>query len=230
MRRVLFIPVAAALLFASVACGGDSGDVPSDAIAVVGGQTVAKDDFDRLLDQARANSRGSRRPFPKPGTPQYVQIHDQLVQFLVRRAQLAEEAEERGLEVSDEQVERRREELVQQFFRGDDELYDKHLEKTGVTEEQLRADIKASMIQEALFKDVAKDVKVSEAELRKHYRKNERRYSGPYEQVKKRVRQDLLQRKRSVASAKYVQRIARSQEVRYQQGFAPRTSRQSRGS
>jgi hypothetical protein len=230
MRRVLIIPVAAALLFAAVACGGDSGDVPSDAIAVVGGQTVTKTDFDRLLEQARANSRGSRRPFPKPRTPQYVQIHDQLVQFLVRRAQLAQEAEERGLEVSGEQVERRRKQLVKQFFGGDDELYDKHLEKTGVTEEQIRADLKASMIQEALFKDVAKDVKVSDAELRKHYRKNERRYSRPYEQVKKAIRQDLLERKRSAASAKYVQRIALSQDVRYQQGFAPRGSRQRRGS
>lgn len=230
MRRILIIPVAAALLFASVACGGDSGDVPSDAIAVVGGQTVEKADFDRLLDQARANSKRSRHPFPKPGTPQYVQIHDQLVQFLVRRAQLAQEAEERGLEVSGEQVERRRKQLVQQFFGGDDELYDKHLAKTGATEEQIRADLKASMIQEALFKEVGKGVKVSEAELRTHYRKTKRRYSGPYEQVKGAVREALLQRKRSVASAKYVQRIARSQDVRYQQGFAPRSTRQGRGS
>jgi hypothetical protein len=86
------------------------------------------------------------------------------------------------------------------------------------------------MIQEALFKDVAKRVKVSEAELRKHYRKNERRYSAPYEQAIEAVRKDVLQRKRSVASAKYVQRLARSQDVRYQDGFAPRASRQGRGS
>jgi hypothetical protein len=230
VRRIFIIPVVAAVLFASVACGGESGDVPSDAVAVVGGQTVAKADLERLLDQARANSRESRRPFPKPGTPQYVQIHDQLVQFLVRRAQLAQEAEERGIEVSDEQVERRRKDLVQRFFGGNDELYDKHLEKTGVTEEQLRADIKASMIQEALFKEVAKGIKVSEAELRKHYRKNKRKYSAPYEQVKASVREDLLQRKRGVATAKYVQRLARSQDVKYQQGFGPRSSRQGRGS
>jgi SurA-like protein len=230
VRRVLIIPVAAVFLLASVACGGDSGDVPSDAIAVVGKQTVEKADLDRLLDQARANSRESRRPFPKPGSPQYVQIHDQLVQFLVRRAQLAQEAEERGLEVSDEQVERRREQLVQQFFGGDGNLYDRHLEKNGLTEEQLRADLKASMIQEALINDVAKGVKVSEGELRNYYRKNARRYSGPYEEVKKAVREALLQRKRSAASAKYVERIARSQDVTYQQGFAPRSSRQRRSS
>jgi hypothetical protein len=230
VRRILILPVAAAVLFASVACGGDSGDARRDALAVVGGQTVAKADLDRLLEQARANSRESRRPFPKPGTPQYVQIHDQLVQFLVRRAQLAQAAEERGIEVSGEQVERRHKELVEQFFGGDGELYDKHLEKTGVTEEQTRADLKASMIQEALFKDVAKGVKVSEAELRKHYRKNERRYSAPYEQVKEAVRKDVLRRKRGVATAKYVQRLARSQDVRYQDGFAPPSSRQGRAS
>jgi hypothetical protein len=230
MRRIIIIPVAAAFLFASVGCGGESGDLPADAIAVVGGQSVAKADLDRLLDQARGNAKSSRRPFPKPGTPQYVQIRDQLVQFLVRRAQVARAAEERGIEVSDEQVEQRHKQLLQQYFGGDDELYDKHLEKTGATEDQLRGDLEASMIQEALFKDVGKGVKVSEAELRKHYRKNKQRYSGPYEQVKRAVREALLQRKRSVASAKYVQRIARSQDVKYQEGFAPRSTRQGRRS
>jgi foldase protein PrsA len=328
MRRILILPVAAAFLFASVACGGDAADELSDAIAVVGGQTVAKADLDRLLEQSRANSRESRRPFPKPGTPQYVQIRDQLVQFLVRRAQLAQEADEREIEVSNEQVEQRHKELLQQYFGGDDELYAKHLEKTGVSDEQARADIKASMIQEALFKDVAKGVRASEAELRKHYRKNARQYSAParrsirqivlareqkalawsvaaqlragasfarlarlhsqdpranaggrielskgrihaldavafsiaahkisgpvrtrfgwhviealgpvrpagtlpYEQVKGAVREDVLQRKRSVASSAYAQRLARSQDVRYQPGFAPRSTRQGRGS
>lgn len=205
----------------AAACGGDSGHVPSDAIAVVGAQTVAKADLARLFDQARANSRESRRPFPKPGTPQYSQIHDQLVQFLVRRAQLAVEAHARGIEISDEQVDERHDDLVLRYFGGSEELYDKQLKKNGVTEEQARADLEAALIQEALLADVGKDVKVNEAEIRRYYAKNRRKYERPYEQVKKAVREELLRTRRNEASSKYLVRLARKNNVQYQIGFAP---------
>jgi SurA N-terminal domain len=222
VRRMLVLPVAAAVLFGASACGSDSSNVPSDAIAVVGEQTVAKADLDRLVAQARANSNESRRPFPKPGTPQYSQIREQLVQFLVRRAQLAVEAEARGIEISDEQVEQRRDELVQRYFGGSEELYDKQLEKNGLVDEQVRADIEASLIQEALLADVGNDVKVSEAELRRYYTKNRRKYARPFGQVKKAVRGALLQTKRNEARSKYLVRLARKNNVQYQVGFAPR--------
>lgn len=315
------VALAAALLLFAVACGGDSSKVPSDAVAVVGGeQAVAKGDLDRLFDQARANSRASRHPFPKPGSPQYSQMRAQLVQFLVRRAQFAAEADARGIEISDEQVERRRGELVERYFGGSEKLYAKQLEKSGVTDEQTRADLKATLIEEALLGEVGKDVKVSEAELRRYYAKNKREYATPasreirqillkpeqgalarrladelrsgasfvqlarrhsqdprskegggrlelpkgqsgaldkvvfsipaheisdpvrtpfgwhviealgpvqrakarpYKQVRTAIREELLQAKRAEASAKYLERLARKHDIRYQVGFAP---------
>jgi foldase protein PrsA len=179
LRRLSVLPIAAAAVFVAAGCALDSGGVPSNAIAVVGDQTVTKSDLDRVLDQARANARESSRPFPKPGTAQYRQIREQVVQYLVRRAQLAAEAEARDIEVSDEQIEQRRRLMVRQYFGGNEDLYRKQLEKTGGTEEQARAEIEATLIQEALFKDVAKDVQVSEAEMRRHYGKNKQKYSTP---------------------------------------------------
>jgi hypothetical protein len=221
-RRILILPIAAIALVVAAACGSDSGDVPLSAIAVVGGQTVMKAELDRILDETRANSKQSRRPFPKPGTQQYAQIREQLVQFLVRRAQFAEAADERGIEISDELVEQRRNGVIQQFFGGQGELYEKHLEKNGLTDEQTRADIKASLIQEALLRDVNNGIEVSEAEARKHYRKNKRQFAKSYKQVREAVREDLLQRKRNAASSKYVDRLVRDHDVKYQNGFAPR--------
>jgi parvulin-like peptidyl-prolyl isomerase len=189
VRRGFLLLVFAVVLLAAAACGGGSEKVPSDAIAVVDGQTVAKADLDRLFRQARANSRASGRPFPKRGTAQYSQIRDQLVQFLVRRAQLAAEADRREIDIS-EQVEQRQQELVEQYFGGNEALYAKRLKKNGLTEEQARADLEASLIQDALFEDVGvEDVKVSEAEMRRHYRKNRQTYATP---AQRELRQILL--------------------------------------
>lgn len=236
LPRIVVFATAAAVLVVATACGGDSGEVPLNGIAVVGKQSVTKGELDRLLDQTRANSKQSRRQFPKPGTRLYVQIREQLLQFLVRRAQFAEEAHRRGIEISDEQVEQQRQGLIQQFFGGNAELYARNLEKNGVSDEQTRADIRASLIKEALLRDVNKGIEVSEAEVRKHYRKNKRQFADPdrrsgpaqpgktptYKEVREEVREDLLRRKRSAASSKYVLKLVRDHDVKYQSGFAPR--------
>jgi parvulin-like peptidyl-prolyl isomerase len=180
LGRILIIPVAAALLFVGAACGGgDDGDVPSNAVAVVGDQTVTKAEFDRLLNQARSSYKESKRKFPEPGTDEYVQLRDQIVSYLVQRAQFAEEAEERDIEVSEEQVDKRLNQLVQQFFDGNKKKYEQQLKENGVTEDQVRSDIEAQLIQEELFKEVTKDVKVSDAEAQKYYRENKEQYSTP---------------------------------------------------
>jgi foldase protein PrsA len=182
LARYIILPVAAAtLLLAGVACGGGGDDdVPSNAVAVVGGdETVTKAEFDRLLNQARQSYQDSKRPFPKAGTDEYVQLRDQIVQYLVRRAQFAAEADGRGIEVSSEQIDKRLDQLVQQYFQGNKKRYEESLEKNGVSNEQVRDDIEAQLLQEELFKDVTKDVKVSNAELQKYYNENKQQYSTP---------------------------------------------------
>lgn len=184
LRRYIILSVAAAaLLLASVACGGGGGDdddVPSNAIAVVGGdQTVTKADFDRLMNQAQKSYQDSKRPFPKAGTEEYVQLRDQIINYLVRRAQFAEEADSRGIEISDDEVDKRLDQLVQQYFQGKRKQYEEQLKKTGASEDQVRQDIEAQLLQDELFKDVTKDVKVSNAELLKYYNENKQQYSTP---------------------------------------------------
>jgi parvulin-like peptidyl-prolyl isomerase len=180
-RYSLLFIASATLLLAGVACGGGgSDDVPSNAIAVVGGgETITKAEFDRLLDQARQSYKDSKRPFPKAGTDEYVQLRDQIVQYLVRRAQFKAEAEERGIEISGEQIDKRLDQLIQQYFQGNKKRYEAQLKKNGVSNEQVRSDIEAQLVQEELFKDVTKDVEVTKAEMLKYYNENKQQYSTP---------------------------------------------------
>jgi parvulin-like peptidyl-prolyl isomerase len=181
LRSHILLPIAAAsLLLVAVACGGgDSDDVPSNSIAVVGDQKISKAQYDRLLNQARSSYKEQKRPFPQSGTEDYVQLRDQIVQYLVRRAQFAEEAKSRGIEVSDEQVDKRLKQLVQQYFQGSQKRYEQSLKENGASNEQVREDIEAQLVQEQLFQDVTKDVKVNDAEMRKYYRENKQQYSTP---------------------------------------------------
>ena len=188
MRHIVIVFIAATVLLGTTGCGGSDGP-PKDAVAVVGDETVTKEQLDRVLAQTRANAKQGRRKFPKEGTPQYRRIRDQLIQYLVRRAQLAAAADERDIEISDEEVEQRRKLLVAQAFGGSEKRYRERLAKQGMSEEQARADLEASLIQQELFNSLAKDVKVTDAEVRKHYDKNRRRYATA---ARREIRQILV--------------------------------------
>jgi SurA N-terminal domain/PPIC-type PPIASE domain len=225
VRHIFVVFIVAALVFGGVGCAGSDG-TPKDAVAVVGNEAVTKQDLHQLLERARANAKQNRRPFPKQGTPQYRRLRDQLVQYLVGRAQLAADARDRGIEISDEEIEQKRNVVVETYFGGSEKRYRERLAKEGVTDDQARADLEASLLQEELVKDVSKDVKVTNAEVRKHYNKNKRKYSTggkthPYAEVKEQIRKELLQARRSEASSKYLDEIARKKNVDYEAGYAP---------
>ena len=201
--RVFVLFIAAAALLGATGCGGSDG-VPKDAVAVVGDETVTKEELDQVLAQARANAKQSGRPFPKKGTPQYRQIRDQLVEYLVRRARLAEAAEERGIEISDEELEQRRKQLVGQYYGGSEKRYREALAKQGISEKQARADLESSLVQQELFKDVGKGVKVTEAEMRKHYQKNKVRYATG---ARRQIRQILLRKDQRALAERLVDQL-----------------------
>ena len=176
ISRVLVLP---ALLLALLAagCGGGSESVPADAVAVVDGNEIAKSDFDALMEQARKSYANQKRDFPKAGTPEFQTLRNQAVQFLVQREQFELEAEELGIEVTDKQVEDRLAQIKQQYFSGDAKKYEEQLKEQGLTDKQVRADIRAQILSEKIFEAVTKDVKVTDEEIEKYYAANKEQFS-----------------------------------------------------
>jgi parvulin-like peptidyl-prolyl isomerase len=173
---VLLVPLT---LLAS-ACGGEEeGSVPADAVAVVGDAEVPKSEFDALIAQAKRSYKQQKRDFPKAGTPEYATLKNQAVAFLVQRAQFEQQAAELDVEISDKQVDARLEQIKKQYFGGDQKRYDAQLKEQGLTEEQVRRDIRAQLLQEELSKKVTSGVKVSDAEVKAHYEKNKDQYGQP---------------------------------------------------
>lgn len=160
-------------------CGGGSDSVPQDAVAVVDGQTIAKADYEGLLKQAKTSYKNQKRDFPKAGSQEYQTLKNQAVSFLVQREQFEQQAKSLGVEITDKQVDDRLAQIQKQYFGGDKKKYEKQLADQGLSDAQVRKDIRAQIVSEKIFEQVARDVKVTDQQVADYYAKNKAQYSQP---------------------------------------------------
>ncbi|HET8653593.1 MAG TPA: peptidylprolyl isomerase [Gaiellaceae bacterium] len=183
MRRVFStVFLALGLAVFAVACGGSDGGsdaVPANSVAVVGDQAIPKSEFDDLIAYAKKSYDAQKREFPKVGTPEYVQLRDQAMRFLVQRTQFEVKADDLDIDVSDDAVDKRIDQYIKERHQGDKKKFDAELKAQGLSPEQARDIIRANLVQEAIFNKVTKDVKVSDDEVKKYYDKNKAQYGTP---------------------------------------------------
>jgi parvulin-like peptidyl-prolyl isomerase len=101
------------------------------------------------------------------------------VRSLVEQAQFEIAAEEMGITVTDEELEKRLDELKDQFFEGDDAKYQEELEKQGLTEEQVLKDLRTRMLSEKIFEQVTSEVQVADADIEAYYEENKAQFEQP---------------------------------------------------
>jgi len=179
MRSVRFLPAVLLLVLALVVAGcggGGSQSVPSDAVAVVGGDTITKAQFNNLLGEAQAAYKARKTPFPKAGTTQYKQLQDQAIAYLVQQSELEQKGKDIGVSVSDTAVQSRLKSIKQQFCAGNDKEYRKQLAAQGLTEPQLLLAIRNQVLSDDLFTKVTKSVTVPAAAIAAYYQKNQSAY------------------------------------------------------
>jgi foldase protein PrsA len=189
-RRLPLLLLLAATIGVAAACGGggsESGDgttqgnepVPADAVAIVAGTSILKADFDRFFNQREQAAEAQGQEFPQPGTPEYADLQNQAVDFLVQRIELAKEAEALGITVTEQDVDKRLEELKGQFFEGDDGQYQEELKTLGLTDDDVRADLRAQLIGEKIFAEVTKDITVTAEDVKSYYDNNTDQFKSP---------------------------------------------------
>jgi parvulin-like peptidyl-prolyl isomerase len=175
--------------------------VPNDAVAVVGDQEISKGQFDALVAQARASAKQQKRTFPKAGTPEFKNLQNQGLEYLIRRAEFEQKADDLDVSVSDKQVDERLEQLKKQFYGGSDKKFKSSLKKLLLTEEQVKSDVRAQLLEEQLYKKVTEDVKVTDEEIEAFYKKNK----GQYEQAATREVRHILVKTKPKADALHKQ-------------------------
>ena len=178
-RRTLLILISVLALLAAAGCGGGSGSVPSDSVAVVDGESVPRSQYEALISQAKKTFKQDKRDFPKAGTAERKQLDQQAVAFLVQRVELAHAADDMNIEITDADVNKQLDQVKKQYFAGDEKRYQKQLKQQGLTDAQVRNDVKANVISEKVFNEVTKDVKVSDADVQQYYEGNKAQYGTP---------------------------------------------------
>jgi parvulin-like peptidyl-prolyl isomerase len=179
ISRLALLLCALVLSLALAGCGGGDDDVPSDAVAVVDGEEVAKSDFDALINQAKQSYKNQKREFPAAGSQEYQTLRNQAVQFLVQREQFEQEAADMDVEVTEKQIDARLEQIQKQYFGGDKKKYEQQLKEQGLSDKQVRSDIRAQIVSEKIFEQVTRDVKVADGDVEKYYNENKEQYSQP---------------------------------------------------
>ena len=171
--------------------GPDVSGIP-DVVAEVNGEEVTKDEFVPLyqaaFQQAAAQAQTSGQ------APDEEQIKKQTADDLVSTELLAQEAESRGIEVSDDDVDAELEDIAKQNQLGSaDELLEA-IEKNGMTEDQARDQVETQLLVEGLVEDEDGSTTPTEKELRAIYAEAKQQAAGqqgqkipPYAQVRDQI-------------------------------------------
>lgn len=154
---------------AGSACGasapGDD-DVPNGVIALVGERTLTGAELERFLAEVRASYEAHDRSFPEPGSAKYRNLTALALELLVGRMQDELTADELGVAVTDGEVEA----ALDHYRRAQGaDKFDRTLSEAGVTLERVRADMRAKLLENAIFVAVVSDVKLTDDELRAYY-------------------------------------------------------------
>jgi parvulin-like peptidyl-prolyl isomerase len=204
MSRLVSLLAVLALGLSVAGCGGGGGasaDLSSSDVAVVGDQAISKTQFEDLMSTAQASFQQQGRKFPKQGTSEYAALKSQAVTLLVQQAEREEKAKDLGITITDKQIDARLAQIKKQYFKGNESTYKTQLKKQGLSEEQVRAEIKAQLISEALFKKVTTDVKVSDSDVHAYYVA----HASEYQQPESRQVRHILVKKKALADSVYSQ-------------------------
>ncbi len=209
LHRPVFVlgllAIVAALLAGCGNSSSSSGETPETnlgkgVVALVGATQVTQTQLDQALENAKSQYKASGRPFPSAGSPEYKQLQDRAVDLLTQRAELTEKAKQQGLVITDKQVEDRLDQIKKQYFGGSDKRYKAQLKKQGLTDEQVRDDVRGTLVSEALLQKAESNVRVTEAEVESYYDQHHEQYSTPQTRVvrhilvKSKTRADTLYR------------------------------------
>lgn len=147
-------------LFAIVAASEGLGDpsIPDGDVLLIEDAPgdrgdVSKEEFDHALEIAAA---GERKSVPKPGTKQYDELKETALTGLVEEIWLEGQAEEMGIEVSDEKVESEFQKIKKENFPTEAE-FKKFLKESKFTQEDIDQRVKLQIIAQEVQEAVNSD-------------------------------------------------------------------------
>ncbi len=174
---VLGVAVLLAVMLFAVTRGLGADNVPSGDVAVVDGKGISKQEFDRAFHQAAL--RQGLQQDPQPGQNTYNAIRDQAMGDLLDIAWIQAEAADRGVEVSDREVQQSLQQTKQQNFKTE-AAYQQFLKSSGFTQEDVDLRVRLNLLSQKIQQEVSdQSQQVSEDDARKYYDANKSSFEQP---------------------------------------------------
>jgi len=231
-RLIAFLAVVLAFAALAAGCGSSTPSVGANDVAVVGNETISKQQFDALMEQAKRNYQANKQTWPDTGTAQYVALRKQAMQFLVQRAEFEQKANDLGIKVTDADVDKQLATIKSQYFgKGGkcdatcEQKFQAEMKKQNLTLSQIRDDVRASVIQNKIYAKVTSGVTVSDKEIADYYDKNKSQYVQP----ESRDVRHILVKKKALADQIYQQLIHGANFAALAKKYSTDTSSKSPG-
>src|SRR5688572_22985064 len=166
------------LVVAAVTRGLTNDEPSGDDVAIVDGDGISRDDFDAALAQA-ATAQQLPQP-PEEGSPEFEQLRNEAMGRLLQQRWLENEAEDRGVEITDSEIDQELQSIRQQQQLTKEADFQKALNQAGLTEdelrEQLRLEVASNEIQEGLTEDAPTP---DDDDIEKFYEANKASFEQP---------------------------------------------------
>lgn len=165
MAKTVRIALAAAVVaLAGAACG----ELTEPAAATVGGDKITIDEVDRVVDRHRASEAFEQASQQGDADEVARQFEQSYLTRLIRRAVLLPEARELGIEVTDEDVDQRLEQ-IEADLEAQGQKLDDVIEQQGLTLELVRQFVRDDELEQRLRAEVTKGTLPSDEELEAEY-------------------------------------------------------------
>src|SRR5262245_20770380 len=143
--------------------GGSAADTSEDDVATVGDVHVSKTRFVDTIARFRASMDAQKQKFQKEGTTEYESLKSQAMWLLILEAAREREADNLGIEVTDQEITARIDALEKgEPFKGNQAKFRAELKKQGISEPELRQLYKAIIVSEKLTPHITEDLSVSD--------------------------------------------------------------------
>ncbi|MFH1811950.1 MAG: peptidylprolyl isomerase [Pseudomonadota bacterium] len=147
------------------------------SVAEVNGIAISAEEFEQQFSRTRDRFKQNNRDIP-PALE--VRLKENILRRLVEDELIAQKAKAEGVALTDEEFEARFAEHRKRF--GTQQAYDDFLKRTNQTEDQLRGELKKSLLRERLYSKLVPDAEPAEADIKAYYDQNLKRFMEP-EQV-----------------------------------------------
>jgi parvulin-like peptidyl-prolyl isomerase len=186
-RSSLLLVLLAVPALAAAGCGGGgkktsspttptakscSAKLTATAVATVCNAPVTKAEFADVVGQARRNYKLQKKQFPAVGSPDYQKLVGQIVAFLVQRSELEQKAAQLGVKVTGKQVGDRLKQIKKQYFGSSEQRYQQQLKQQGLTDAEVRDDVRAQLISDGIYKKVTSAVTVTDKAVSDYYKQH----------------------------------------------------------